>query len=161
MAIHSNCKHNYINVNLTHRLKVPTNNICSTQVDGKHVQVFKDLKITIENYVLHSDFQARDLDKMDIVLGYPWMTSVGTINLNLEKKFLKLWYKKKKVTLQDVSLNTKVEPKGEPTDTSTRTLEVIPIDTSTNESMVADTTNDTAAQEDLTQDVHQSTKAAP
>ena len=83
------------------------------------------------------------------------------INLNIEKKFLKLWYKKKKVTLQDISLTTQAEPKGEPTDTSTGTLEVIPIDTSDDESMVADTIDVTVAQEDLTQDVHQSTKVAP
>ena len=30
VAIHPSCKHNYINVDLTHRLKVPTKNICST-----------------------------------------------------------------------------------------------------------------------------------
>ena len=106
VEIHPSCKHNYINVDLTHRLKVPTNNICSTQVDGEHVQVFKDLKITMDKYALHSDFHAIDMDNVDIVLGYPWMQSVGTINLNVEKKFLKLWYKKKKVTLQDISLTT-------------------------------------------------------
>jgi hypothetical protein len=47
-----------------------------------------------------------DMDNVDIVLGYPWMQSVGTINLNIEKNILKLWYKKKKVTLQDISLTT-------------------------------------------------------
>ena len=31
------------------------------------------------------------------------MQSVGTININVEKKFLKLWYKKNKITLQDMS----------------------------------------------------------
>ena len=70
MAIHSSCKNNYINVDLTHRLKVPRNNICSTQVDGEHVQVFKDLKITMDKYALHSDFHAIDMDIVDIVLGY-------------------------------------------------------------------------------------------
>ena len=44
---------------------------------------------------------------------------------------------------------------------SVGTLEVIPIDTSDDESMVADTTDDTTAQKDMTRDVHQSTKAAP
>ena len=48
VAIHPSCKHNYINFDLTHRLKVPTKNICSTQVDDEHVQVFKDLKVTID-----------------------------------------------------------------------------------------------------------------
>ena len=73
VAIHPSCKNNYINVDLTHMLQLPTNNICRTQVDGEHVQVFKDLKITMDKYALHSDFQAIDMDNVDIVLGYPWM----------------------------------------------------------------------------------------
>ncbi len=39
------------------------------------------------------------------------MESVGTININVQKKFLKLWYKKKKITLQDISINKQVESK--------------------------------------------------
>ena len=73
--------------------------MCSTQVDGEHVQVFKDMKITMDKYVLHSYFQAIDRPIVDIVLGYPWMKSVGSININAENKFLKLWYKKKKTIL--------------------------------------------------------------
>jgi hypothetical protein len=83
VSIKPSCKHNYINVDLTHRLKVLTNSICSTQVDGEHVQVFKDLKITMDKYVLHYDFHAIDMDNVDVVLGYPWMQSVGAINLNV------------------------------------------------------------------------------
>jgi hypothetical protein len=35
---------------------------------------------------------------------------VGTININVQKKFLKLWYKKKKIKLQSVSLSQKDGP---------------------------------------------------
>ena len=35
---------------------------------------------------------------------------MGAININMKKKFLKLWYKKKKITLQDVSLSKKDGP---------------------------------------------------
>lgn len=45
----------------------------SQQVVGENVQVLKDLKITMGNYVLHFEFHARDMDNMDIFLGYPWM----------------------------------------------------------------------------------------
>jgi hypothetical protein len=90
---------NFINVLLVNRLQVPTKNIHNTQVVGKHVQIFKDLNITMDKYVLHSYFHATDMDDLDIVLGYPWIESVGTININVQKKFLKLWYKKKKITL--------------------------------------------------------------
>ena len=73
--------------------------MCSSKVDGEHFQVFKDLKIAMGNYVLHFDFHAIKMDNVDIILGYTWITSLGTIIVNIEKKFLKLWYKKKKVTL--------------------------------------------------------------
>jgi hypothetical protein len=64
----------------------------------------------MDKYVLHSNFYAMDMDEVDIVLGYPWIESVSTLNINVQKKFLKLWYKKKKITLQDVSLNKKYGP---------------------------------------------------
>jgi hypothetical protein len=41
------------------------------------------------------------------------MNSVGTINTNLKKKFLNIWYKKRKITLQDVSLSKQEGPMGE------------------------------------------------
>jgi hypothetical protein len=65
-------------------LQVPTKNIQSTQVVGKNIQIFKDLKLSMDKYVLHSDFYAIDLGDMDIVLGYPWMDSVGIVNLNVK-----------------------------------------------------------------------------
>jgi len=108
--INPSCQQNLINVHLVNRLQVPTKNIHSTQVVDKHVQIFKDLKITMDKYVLHSNFHAIDMDDVDIVLGYPWMDSVGTVNINVQNKFLNIWYKKNKITLQDVSLSKKYGP---------------------------------------------------
>jgi hypothetical protein len=102
--------HNFINVQLVNRLQVLVKNIQSTQVEGENVQIFKYLNITMDKYVLHSCFYAMDTDEVDIVLGYPWIELVGTININVKYKFLKLWYKKKKITLQDVSLSQKDGP---------------------------------------------------
>ena len=51
-----------------------------------------------------------DIDEVDIVLGHHWIESVGVINVNVKKKFLKLWFNKKKITLQDMSLSKKEEP---------------------------------------------------
>jgi len=42
-------------------------------VEGENVQIFKDLKITMDKYVLHSYFHAIDMVDVDIVLGYPCM----------------------------------------------------------------------------------------
>jgi hypothetical protein len=38
------------------------------------------------------------------------MESVGTVNINVKNKFLKIWYKKNKITFQDVSLSKKDGP---------------------------------------------------
>jgi hypothetical protein len=99
VSINPSGKHNFLNVNLNKSLQVPTQNIQNTQVEGENVQFFKDLKITMDKYVLHSNFSAIDMDDVDIVLGYIWMDSLGTININVRKNFLKLWYKKIKIIL--------------------------------------------------------------
>ena len=109
MSINLSCKKNLIHVNLAKKLQVPAEHIDNTQVDDEDVQVYKDLKLSMDKYVLHGDFYTSDMDNMDVVLGYPWMESVGTININVQKKFLKLWYKKKKITLQDISIKTQEE----------------------------------------------------
>jgi hypothetical protein len=77
VSINPSCQHNFINVQLVNRLQVPTKNVQSTQVEGENVQIFKYLKITMDKYVLHSNFYAMDMDEVDIVLGYPWIESVG------------------------------------------------------------------------------------
>jgi hypothetical protein len=54
-----------------------------------------------------------DMNDVDFILEYPWMATIGTMNINGENKFVKIWYKKKKVTLHDVSLSKKEGPMGE------------------------------------------------
>jgi hypothetical protein len=100
------------------RLQVPVKDFQRTQFEGENVKKFKDLKLSMDKYVLHLYFYAMNMDEVDIVLGCPWIESVGTININVQNKFLKLWYKKKKITLQDVSL-TKT---NEPTTASTKVI---------------------------------------
>jgi hypothetical protein len=41
----------------------------------------------MDKYVLQSKFYAKYMDDADIVLGYPWMESVGTININVQNTF--------------------------------------------------------------------------
>jgi hypothetical protein len=99
VSINPSWQQNFINVQLVNRLQIPAKNIQNTQVEGKNVQIFKDLKVSMDKYVLRSDFYVMDMDEVDIVLRYPWIESMGTININVQKKLLKLWYKKKKITL--------------------------------------------------------------
>ena len=58
-----------------------------TSRDGENVQVFKDLKVTIDNYVFHSNLYALDMDEVDVILGYPWMDSIDTVNINFQRCF--------------------------------------------------------------------------
>jgi hypothetical protein len=64
----------------------------------------------MEKYVLHSDFHAIDMNDVDVILRYPWMESVSTTNINVKNKFLKLWYKKKKITLEYISITKQEGP---------------------------------------------------
>lgn len=54
---------------------------------------------------MHYDCYDLDMDDVDVVLGYPQMDSIGTININVQNIFLKLWYKKKQITLHDFNLH--------------------------------------------------------
>jgi hypothetical protein len=97
---------------LDKRLQVSTKNIQSTQLEGENVQLFKDSKIIVEKYVLHSYFYAIDMDGVDIVLVYPWMHSIGTININVQNQFSKLLCKKKKIALHGISLTKRKGLRG-------------------------------------------------
>jgi hypothetical protein len=110
VSINPSCKQNFINIQLVNRLQVPAKNIQSTQVTGENVKLFKYLKLSVDKCVLHSNFEALDMGDVDIVLGYPWIESMGTININVQKQFLNLWYNKNKIALQDVSLSKKDGP---------------------------------------------------
>ena len=56
-----------------------------THVNNEQVQVYKHLKVSMDKYVLHSDFYASDMANVDAFLGYPWMESIGTINIIVQK----------------------------------------------------------------------------
>ena len=45
----------------------------------------------------------------DLALGLPWIKTLGTFILNVEKKFLAFPYRKKKITLSDINMKTKSE----------------------------------------------------
>ena len=83
VSINPSCKQNLINVNLAKKLQVPAKHIENTQVDDEDVQVYKDLKLSMNKYVLYGDFYSSDMDNMVVVLGYAWMESMGTININV------------------------------------------------------------------------------
>jgi hypothetical protein len=86
ISIYPSCKYNLINATMVKILHVPSQHILSTQVDGETMELFRDLKVSMGNYVLHWNFHTKDIDNVDRVLGYSWMDLVGTFNLNVQKK---------------------------------------------------------------------------
>ena len=46
----------------------------------------------------------------DIILGLPWIKTLGTFILNAEKKFLTFSYKRKRITFQDITMKSEIEP---------------------------------------------------
>ena len=69
-------------------MQVPEKHIQGTQVDGENVQIFKYLRVSMDKYVLHSNFCVLDMDNMNIISGYPWMDSIGIVNINVQKKLM-------------------------------------------------------------------------
>lgn len=82
----------------------------------------------MDKYVFHSNFYVIYMDGMDIILRYPWMELVGTININARKNFLEHWYKKK-VKLPNISLSQQIGPKMAHEEILIEKLIVIPTNT--------------------------------
>jgi hypothetical protein len=64
--------------------------------------------LNIGDYTFVSPFTVGSLwsDDGDILLGSPWIETLGSFILNTRNKFLTFSYKKKKITLQDVKLDS-------------------------------------------------------
>ena len=75
------------------------------------------------------------MDGVDVVFGYPWMQSVGRVNINIVKNFSKLLYKNKKIALQDMSLVPQKETEKEHDEVFPREP-IAAYDTSNDESVV-------------------------
>ena len=119
-------------------MQVPAKHIENIQFDNEDVEIYKYLKISMDKYVFHSNFYASDMAIVDVVLGHPWMESLGTVNFNVQKKFMKLWYKKKKITLQDICMRNHAETREEEVQISNDT------DTSDDEPLMVDSQTQTS-----------------
>ena len=66
------------------------------------------------------------------------MESIGTVNFNVQKKFMKLWYKKKKITLQDICIMNHADTREEEAQISNET------DTSDDDPLMVDNQTQTS-----------------
>ena len=67
--------------------------------------------MNIGDYTCISQFIVKSLwsSDGDLILGLPWIETLGTFILNAEKKFMIFPYKKKKITLQDINMKSESE----------------------------------------------------
>jgi hypothetical protein len=88
---------------LEHNISEKTNIFCKRQYE------IKDLQVTINDYEYISQFNVTTMfqEEIDIILGLHWLTKLGTFILNMETKFVTFPYKKKMMTLQDITMRSK------------------------------------------------------
>ena len=70
-----------------------------------------DLQLNVGDYMVKSKFIVSSLWSFDgdIILGLPWIKTLGTFILTVENKFLTFSYKKNKIKLQDTTMKLDLE----------------------------------------------------
>jgi hypothetical protein len=96
-------KENYINIDIANQLSILESNIIEKNFGKTQI---KNLQVTIDGYKYISEFDVTKMFEPDvgIILGSTWLETLGTFILNVGKTFLTFFYKRKKVTLQDISM---------------------------------------------------------
>lgn len=97
---------NYINPKIENQLVIPKNIIKKLDCYNNKKYELTNLQLNIRDYTFISQFSVQNLwsDQGDIILGSPQMGTLSSFILNTKKKFLTFSYKKKKITLQDVTV---------------------------------------------------------
>jgi hypothetical protein len=93
---------------LANQLIIPKTSIIETKDLFGNKYDIKDLPLTLEDYKLVSNFKVTTIyeKEFDIILGSTWLETLGSLILNFEKKNLTFSYKKKKITLHDISVKS-------------------------------------------------------
>jgi hypothetical protein len=109
IGIFLTARKNHINVDLTNQLMVLEPNIIENDMclsDEKYD--IKNLQLSMGDYKFIAQFNVVSIyeDNVDIILGSTWVDTLGTFIFNTRRKFLIFSYKKKKITLQDVTMKS-------------------------------------------------------
>ena len=107
IAICPTKKENLISDGLKKQLLIPQSSIVEKiyKYDAKQYEV-TNLQLRINKYKFTCQFNVLNiyLNEVDIILSSPLMETLGSVILNMRKKCLTFSYKKKKITLHDVSM---------------------------------------------------------
>ena len=105
-------RNNYISDEFSNKLAILESNIGEIlDFWNEKEYVISDLQWNIGAYTGVSQFIVKSLwsSDGDLLLGLPWLKTLGTFILNVEKKFMTFPYKKKKITLQDINMKSESE----------------------------------------------------
>jgi len=109
ITISPNARKNHINVDLANQLMVLRPNIIEndTCLSNEKYEI-KNLQLSIGDYKFIAQFNVVSMyqDSVDIILGSTWVDTLGTFIFNARRKFLTFSYKKKKITLQDITMKS-------------------------------------------------------
>lgn len=78
------CSNKY---NFIKKLYVQAKLMKDSLTKGKDIPIFEDLKLSMDRYILHSNFYASDMDGLYIFFGYPWLESLGTTNISVHERY--------------------------------------------------------------------------
>ena len=105
-------RNNYASVKFANEIVIPQSNI-GERLDLWNTKEYEisNLLLNIGDYTSVSQFIVKSLwsSDGDLIFGLPWIETLGTFILNVEKKFLTFPYKKKKITLQEINMKSKLE----------------------------------------------------
>ena len=75
--------------------------------DMKQIEI-SGLQLNVGDYMVTSKFNVSSLWSFDrdIILGLPWIKTLGTFILNAENKFLTFSYKQKRIIFQDFTMKS-------------------------------------------------------
>jgi hypothetical protein len=109
VVICPNARKKHINVDLANQLMLLESNIIENDMclsDEKYE--IKNLQLSIGGYKFIVQFNVVSMyqDNVDIILGSTWVDTLGTFIFNTRRKFLTFSYKKKKITLQDITMKS-------------------------------------------------------
>ena len=107
----------YISTKFANHLVFPESNIREELDfwDKKQIEI-SGLQLNVGDYMVISKFIVSYLLSFDgdIILGLPWIKTLGTFILNVEKKFMAFSYKQNRITFQDITMKSYLEaPKSE------------------------------------------------
>jgi hypothetical protein len=93
-------------MDITNQLQIPKSSIEKVKLWNE--DKINNLSLRIDNYIFESQFIVKiiDLEDVYIVLGFDWMETLGMLFLNAQNKILTFFYKKKRITSQDFTMES-------------------------------------------------------